>query len=145
MNILVMNGPNLNRLGKRDATQYGSLTLVELESIIISEFPEIAFSFIQSDSEEIICSALHSANEKYNGIILNPAGFTHTSVAIRDAIEVSSIPVIEVHLSNVSARENFRKTQITTSKATGYISGFKENSYLAAVYILKKIIHAQKS
>ena len=75
---------------------------------------------------------------------MNPGGFTHTSVALRDAMEVISKPIIEVHLSNLSARENFRKTQLTTSKSLGYISGFKENSYLAGVFLLKIMIEAKQ-
>lgn len=143
MNVLVINGPNLNMLGKRDPKQYGAINLEKLEQLIKVEFPEINFNFFQSNSENEICNLLQSANDKYDGIVINPGGFTHTSVAIRDSLELCTIPVVEVHLSNVSAREFFRKTQITSSKTSGYISGFKENSYLAAVFILKKIISAK--
>lgn len=145
MKIIVINGPNLNKLGKRDKNQYGELTLTELETKIHTEYQEIDFTFFQSNVEGEICKIIQDAERDYDGVIINPGGFTHTSVAIRDAIEISSLPIIEAHLSNISARETFRKTQITSSKASGYISGFKENSYLAAVYILKKIIQSHKS
>lgn len=143
MKILVINGVNLNKLGKRDINQYGTLSLEQIELIIRKEFPEMIFEFIQSNSEEGICTLIHNPNKDFDGIIINPGAFTHTSVAIRDAIEVCVVPVIEVHLSNISARESFRKVQITSSKAAGYISGFKENSYLAAVYILKKVMNTK--
>lgn len=140
MKILIINGVNLNKLGKRDPNQYGTLSLDQIEFIIKNEFPVINFEFIQSNSENEICEQIQNANKIFNGIVINPGAFTHTSIAIRDAIETCPVPVVEVHLSNISARESFRKIQITSAKAAGYISGFKENSYLAAVYILQKVI-----
>lgn len=143
MRILVINGPNLNLLGKRDNSQYGSLTLSMIERKIKRSFPKIDFHFFQSNFESELCNSIQNA-AKFDGILVNPGGFTHTSVALRDAMEVISKPIIEVHLSNLSARENFRKTQLTTSKSLGYISGFKENSYLAGVFLLKIMIEAKQ-
>ncbi|KAF0141220.1 MAG: 3-dehydroquinate dehydratase II [Stygiobacter sp.] len=142
MKILVINGPNLNILGKRDKAQYGNLTLEMIESKLSSEFSEDIFSFRQSNSESEICSLIQNSS-LFDGILLNPGGFTHTSVAIRDAIEASTIPIIEIHLSNISSREDFRKKQLTSSKTAGYISGFKENSYLAGAYLIKKLFQSK--
>lgn len=144
MRILVINGPNLNLLGKRDKTQYGSLTLEMIESKLNSEFSDDIFSFHQSNSESEICSLIQNSGS-FDGVLLNPGGFTHTSVAIRDTIEACSIPIIEIHLSNISSREDFRKRQLTTSKTAGYISGFKENSYLAGAYLIKKLFQSKLS
>lgn len=141
MKILVVNGPNLNLLGVRDKTQYGSNTLSSIQNLVVNEFPNISFTFFQSNSEAEITTTLQNHTE-FDGVILNPGAFSHTSVAIRDAVESIKIPIVEVHLSNISSRENFRKRQITTSKVLGYISGFKENSYLAGVYILTKMIES---
>ena len=137
--ILVINGANLNMLGVRDKTNYGTLTLDEINTLIKKEFSNIDFSFFQSNSESEIVNIINNANN-YDGIIINPGGFTHTSIAIRDALENIKIPKIEVHLSNLASREKFRNTFLTTSKCDGYISGFKEISFLSAVYTLTKIL-----
>lgn len=144
MRILVINGPNLNLLGKRDKTQYGSLTLEMIESKLNSEFSDDIFSFHQSNSESEICSLIQNSGS-FDGVLLNPGGFTHTSVAIRDTAEACTIPIIEIHLSNISSREDFRKKQLTSSKTSGYISGFKENSYLAGAYLIKKLFQSKFS
>ncbi|MBK7106624.1 MAG: 3-dehydroquinate dehydratase [Ignavibacteriae bacterium] len=143
MKIIIINGPNLNLLGKRDESQYGNLTLEKIEEIIKLEFPEDEFEFFQSNLEGEIVDKLQNASKNFEGILINPGGYTHTSVAIRDALEIVKIPKIEVHLSNVSSREDFRKVMITTPCTNGYISGFKEKSYLAGIYLLKKI-HSEK-
>jgi len=140
MNILIINGPNLNMLGKRDPADYGSITLVQLEEIIIKEFPQHNFTFYQSNLEGEIVTKIQDAPSHFDSLIINPGGYTHTSVAIKDALELIEIPKIEVHLSLLSNREDFRQNMITTQSTNGYISGFKENSYLAAVYLLQKII-----
>ena len=136
MKILIINGPNLNMLGKRDKNNYGTLTLKDIENLILKEFPNHIFEFYQSNIEGEIVTKIQTANDNYDALVINPGGYTHTSVAIKDALEITNIPKIEVHLSQVSAREEFRKVMITTQSADGYISGFKENSYLAAIYIL---------
>ena len=138
MKILIINGPNLSKIKQRDKDVYGSLSFEELKANLQKEFVSDAFEVIFHESEGDIISSIHDAPNNFDGIIINPGGFSHTSVAIRDAIEISKIPIIEVHLSNISDRENFRNVSITASKAKGYISGFKHFSYFAAVYLLKK-------
>ena len=140
MKILIINGPNLNLLGERDKTQYGNLTLSDIHDKLTEEFPEINFEYFQSNLEgEIIEKIQNARNSNIDGLIINPGGYSHTSVAIRDALELVEFPKIEVHLSNLAQREEFRRTSITASVCTGYISGFKELSYLAAVYLIKKL------
>lgn len=144
MKILVINGPNLNLLNKRDKTIYGNLSLEKINIIIKKEFPKDEFIFYQSNIEGEIVTQIQQAQNKYDGMIVNPGGFAHTSVAIRDALADSHLPRIEVHLSNLSSRENFRQVMLTASVCDGYVSGFKENSYTAAVYLLHKIINKKK-
>ena len=139
MKILIINGPNLNLLGERDISQYGKLTLKDIEEKIKDEFNEDEFEFFQSNIEGEIISKIQSAPDNFDGMILNPGGYTHTSVAIKDALEICTIPKIEVHLSNIAAREGFRKNLITSSACNGHISGFKHYSYLAGIYLLKKL------
>jgi 3-dehydroquinate dehydratase-2 len=140
MKILVINGPNLNLLGKRDKDHYGSLTLESIEKLLNDEFPEIEFEFFQSNAEGEIINKIQAAEGVFKGLIINPGGYAHTSVAIKDALEECKIPKIEVHLSHLANRDDFRQTLITARSCNGYISGFKENSYCAAVYLLKKLI-----
>ena len=139
MNILVVNGPNLNQLGKRDKNQYGSFTLDELMDKMINHFPDVNFDFFQSNYEGAIIDQLEMYKD-YNGIIINPGAFTHYSYAIRDCIE--SIPkiIIEVHISNVYNREDFRKESVISPVCTGKISGLKDYSYILAVeYIINNL------
>lgn len=138
MRILIINGPNLNMLGKRDQAQYGNFTLDDLEKSIITEFPNFKFEFYQSNIEGEIVTKIQDAPNKFDALVINPGGYTHTSVAIKDALEIINIPKIEVHLSHVNNREEYRKTMITTQSVDGYISGFKGNSYLAAIYLIDK-------
>ncbi len=140
MKILIINGPNLDKLHLRNKELYSHLSLSEVEKLIRNEFPAIEFDFKHSNSESEIISLLHDAAENNNGVIINPGAFSHSSISIRDAIEISKIPVIEIHLSNLASREDFRHTMITASKSSGYISGFKEIGYLIAVYALIKLI-----
>lgn len=137
MKILVINGPNLNMLDKRDPEKYGNLALEMIENKVKETFREEEFTFLQSNKEGDIVDAIQGAPDNFDGLIINAGGFSHTSVAIRDALEICSISKIEVHLSNLAAREDFRHTMITAPKCDGYLSGFKENGYLAAVYLLK--------
>lgn len=139
MRILIINGPNLNLLGARDSKSYGSLTLTELEFEITNEFPDDEFEFFQSNLEGKIVDKLQNL-DGFVGVVINPGGYAHTSVAIRDALEIVKIPKIEVHLSNLANREEFRHTMITAAKTDGYVSGFKELSYFSAVYLIHKII-----
>lgn len=144
MKLLIINGPNLNALGKRDRNIYGNLTLTKINLCIQKEFPRVHFTFFQSNIEGEIVTQIQNANNKFDGIIINPGGYAHTSVAIRDALADSKMPKVEVHLSNLSSRENFRQVLLTASACTGYISGFKENSYTAAVYLIHKITKEKK-
>ena len=140
MKILVINGPNLNMLSRRDETKYSSLNLEQIIELLKQEFPTIEFSSFQSNLEGELVSLVQSAGENYDGIIINPGGYSHTSIAIMDALEICKIPKIEVHLSHLANREEYRQNLLTAKNTNGYISGFKENSYLAAAYILKKLI-----
>jgi len=139
MKILVLNGPNLNLLGKRDKEKYGSFTLEDIEKLLAKGFSDERFEFYQSNSEGELINKIHSAESFFDGIIINPGGYAHTSVAIRDALWECKLPKIEVHLSNLSTREDYRQVYITASACNGYLSGFKEDGYLAAVYLLKKL------
>ncbi len=141
MKILIINGPNLNLLNKRDKNLYGKFTLKQIEGIIKKEFPKDDFEFFQSNFEGEIVNRVQSASKNFDGLIINPGGYAHTSVAIHDALELCSIPKIEVHLSHLAKREDFRQNLLTARKTNGYISGFNEKGYLAGVYLLKKLLN----
>jgi 3-dehydroquinate dehydratase-2 len=141
MKIIIINGPNLNLLGKREEKHYGALTLDKIKKIITDEFAEIDFTFFQSNIEGEIINAIQGAPGNYDGILINPGGYAHTSVAIRDALADCKIPKVEVHLSHLVNRENFRQSLITASGCDGYISGFKEISYISGIYALKHLIY----
>lgn len=138
MKILIINGPNLNLLGKRNSEFYGSFTLQELEKKINLEFPQIDFTFFQANDEAKLIEQIQKWNE-YHGIIINPGAYSHYSVAIRDALEIAKLPKILVHISNISNRESFRLFDIISLVCDGCISGFKEESYFAAIFLLKRI------
>jgi len=140
MNVLILNGPNLNLLDKRPDEQYGSLSLAEIENVVRMEFPNHQFEFFQSNHEGELIDKIQSAANSFNGLIINPGGYSHTSVVIKDALEICSIPKVEVHLSNLVARETFRHNMLTASSCDGYISGFREKGYLGAIYLLEKMI-----
>ncbi|MDG1755316.1 MAG: type II 3-dehydroquinate dehydratase [Rhodothermales bacterium] len=131
MHLLVVNGPNLNLLGKREPDVYGHTTLADLENELRNAFPDIEFSFVQSNHEGKLIDALQ--NTSANGIILNGAGFTHTSVALRDAVASIDTPVVEVHISNIAAREDFRHTSLTAAECVGAIFGLGIQGYHLAV------------
>lgn len=140
MKILVINGPNLNLLDKRNSDIYSKLSIEEIKVLMQNEFPEFTITSFQSNIEGEIIQAIQNADENFDGLIINPGGYAHTSVAIMDALELCKIPKIEVHLSHLAKREDYRQTLLTAKNTDGYISGFKENSYLAALYLLKKIL-----
>lgn len=130
MKILVLNGPNLNLLGHRDKTTYGADTLADIERSLADAWPNCSFTFIQSNHEGELIDAIQSArSDGADALIANWGGFTHTSVAIRDALELLSIPKVEVHLSNIHGREDFRETSITGKMMDGIITGFGPYSY----------------
>jgi 3-dehydroquinate dehydratase-2 len=143
MKIAVINGPNLNLLGNRDKNLYGQLTLKELERNLETQFSDIGFDFYQSNVEGELIDKIQSLANNFEGLIINPGGYAHTSIAIRDALSDLNIPKIEVHLSNLAAREDYRQILLTASACNGYISGFKERSYYAAVFLLKSIIEVK--
>jgi 3-dehydroquinate dehydratase-2 len=140
MKIICINGPNLNLLEKRDTSLYGKLSLTEIKSLLKKEFPKISFTFYQSNKEGDIVEKIQKASAIYQGLIINPGGYAHTSVVIRDALESCKIPKVEVHLSHLVNRESYRQSLITASGCDGYISGFKEHSYLAGAYLLTKLM-----
>jgi len=140
MKILVINGPNLNMLSQRDATKYSSNDIDEIIKLLRTEFPSINFVSFQSNIEGELVTKIQNSESEFDGMIINPGGYSHTSVAIMDALEICRIPKIEVHLSHLANREEYRQILLTAKNTNGYISGFKENSYLAAAYLLTKII-----
>jgi 3-dehydroquinate dehydratase-2 len=132
MKILVLHGPNLNLLGTREPAIYGTLTYNEINSALSAFAVDLGLelSIFQSNSEGAIIDRIHSAIGAYDGILINPAAYTHTSVAIRDALAAVALPTVEVHLSNVHSREEFRSRSFIAPVAVGQISGFGLDSYL---------------
>lgn len=142
MKVLIIHGPNMDVLGKRDKLFYGSKTLEDINTMIHTKSKELGLKvdIFQSNCEGDIINKLHQVIESdISGIIINPGGYTHYSIAIRDAIEILNIPVIEVHLSNIFGREDFRKQSVTAPVCTGQISGFGSYSYILALEALKLI------
>lgn len=135
MNILVLNGVNLNMTGRRERGVYGVQTLREINDRIAKYAEErgVEVKFFQNNNEGELCTAIQSAQGKYDGIILNAGAFTHYSYAIRDAIASVTVPVVEVHMSNVHAREEFRRNSVLTPVCQGEILGFGANSYILAL------------
>lgn len=140
LKILVIHGPNLNMLGSRDPKQYGTLTLDKLNTLIRRKATELGMqlSIFQFNSEEKIIRTLHRMRKRCDGVIINPAAYTHYSYAIRDAIELLRIPVVEVHLSDIYEREPFRKISVTRDVCIRQICGKKEGSYLEALEFLSE-------
>ncbi len=131
MKILFLNGPNLNLLGTREPDKYGNETLYDIENFIKKEAQNIGVEtvFFQSNIEGELVNKIQEAKDKFDGIVINPAAYTHTSVAIRDAILAVQIPAVEIHLSNIHTREEFRKISLTAPACIGQITGFGKNSY----------------
>ncbi|HEK86328.1 MAG: type II 3-dehydroquinate dehydratase [Candidatus Saccharicenans sp.] len=142
MKILVVNGPNLNLLGKRKKEFYGQMTLEEINKLLAkkAETLQIEVEFFQSNSEGKIIDELQQKADKFDALIINPGALTHYSYALRDALESLSIPVIEVHLSNIFAREDFRRQSVTAPVCAGMIAGFGWKSYSAALDILYSLL-----
>ena len=132
MKILVLHGPNLNLLGTREPGVYGKLNLTEINSAVTSLADELGVEVetFQSNSEGCLIDKIHSAAGSFDGILINPAAYTHTSVAIRDALAAVALPTVEVHLSNIHSREEFRAKSFVAPIALGQISGFGLESYL---------------
>ncbi len=136
MKIAIINGPNLNLLGTREPEVYGNQTFEQYYKQLQQEYPGISFTYFQSNVEGELINEIQRARTGYKGIIVNPGGYTHTSVAIGDAIAAIDTPVIEVHISNVHAREEFRKLSHVSAKCKGTISGLGLNGYGLAVKFL---------
>lgn len=138
--ILVINGPNLNMLGKREPDIYGALTLEQINAGLKSEAQKLNcnIDFYQSNCEGELCTAIHEAMGRYQGIILNPGAYTHTSIALRDALASVDVPAIEVHISNIHKREEFRHHSYTAASCIGQICGLGADGYLYALMKLVK-------
>lgn len=146
MNILIINGPNLNLLGKREPGIYGTDSLDAIEQEVAAEAKRmnVDVDFFQSNHEGAIIDALHAAMDNMDGVVLNAGAYTHYSYAIRDAIAAIKIPVVEIHISNVHRREEFRHTSVISSVCRGVIAGFGKNSYLLGLRAVCGIIAEEK-
>lgn len=144
MKIIVINGPNLNMLGKREPGIYGKGTLEELISYIKQKFDNIVeIEFFQSNHEGCIIDKIHEANEKFDGIVINPGALTHYSYAISDAIKSVSVKTVEVHISNIHQREEFRHRSVIANACIGQISGFGFDSYILGINALINLTRLQ--
>ena len=141
-NIIIVNGPNLNLLGEREQSQYGSVSFDELKENCLKKSKElnISLDFIQSNIEGEIVTIIQDARKKYDGMIINAAGFTHTSVSIRDALDVFKKPIIELHISNIYKREEFRHKSMISGVATGVICGLGANGYILAINAMQELL-----
>ena len=141
-NILIINGPNLNLLGEREQSQYGSITYEDLKKNCLKKSNElnINLEFTQSNVEGEIVNIIQNARKNIDGIIINAAGFTHTSVAIRDALSIFKKPIIELHISNIYKREEFRKKSLISDVVTGGIFGVGSNGYILAIIAMHELL-----
>ena len=141
-NIIIINGPNINLLGEREQSQYGSITYDDLKNKCIkySKDLEVDIEFIQSNIEGEIVTIIQKAKEKFDGLIINAAGFTHTSVAIRDALTIFKKPSIELHISNIYKREEFRHKSMISDVVTGIICGLGSNGYILAINAMHELL-----
>ena len=141
--IIIINGPNLNLLGEREQSQYGSITFEQLKANCLKKANELNLDmeFFQSNIEGDIVTKIQEAKKNLDGIIINAAGFTHTSVAIRDALDVFKKPVIELHISNIYKREEFRRKSLISDVATGGIFGLGSEGYILAIISMQKLLN----
>ncbi len=140
--IIIINGPNLNLLGNRETDIYGKTTLAEIEQLSKNKANKLNLdiNFFQSNSESEIIELIHKAQTDFDGLIINPAAFTHTSIALLDALKTISKPKIEIHLSNIYNREDYRKNSITSNGVDGIICGFGPLSYILAIEALNSLL-----
>ena len=145
-NIIIINGPNLNLLGQREQSQYGSITFDKLKEICLEKAKELRvdLEFYQSNIEGELVTTIQEAKKKFDGIIINAAGFTHTSVAIRDALDIYKKPIIELHISNIYKREEFRHKSLISDIATGGIFGLGDDGYILAIIAIQNILQKLK-
>jgi len=141
-NIIVINGPNINLLGEREQSQYGSINYEDLKNKCQKYSKDLGINvdFTQSNIEGEIVTIIQEARKKYNGLIINAAGFTHTSVAIRDALAIFKKPSIELHISNIYKREEFRHKSMISAVATGVICGLGANGYILAINAMHELL-----
>ena len=141
-NILIINGPNLNLLGEREQSQYGTITYEQLKDLCIKKSNEldIKLEFVQSNIEGEIVTWIQEAKAKQDGIIINAAGFTHTSIAIRDALQIFNKPKIELHISNIYQREEFRQKSLISDVVNGIICGLGSNGYILAINAMQELL-----
>jgi len=141
-NIIIINGPNLNLLGEREQSQYGSITFDKLKENCLNKASKLKINleFYQSNIEGELVTTIQEAKRKFDGIIINAAGFTHTSVAIRDALDVYKKPIIELHISNIYKREEFRHKSLVSDIATGGIFGLGDNGYILAIIAMQEVL-----
>ena len=142
MNILIINGPNINLLGEREQSQYGSITFEQLKKICMDRSKELNLNldFKQSNVEGEIVTIIQEARKNYDGLIINAAGFTHTSVAIRDAMAIFKKPSIELHISNIYKREEFRHKSFLSGVVTGIICGLGSKGYILAINAMHELL-----
>ena len=140
--IIIINGPNINLLGEREQSQYGSITFDKLKENCLDKSKNLGLvlEFAQSNIEGELVNIIQDARKKFDGIIINAAGFTHTSVAIRDALDIFKKPIIEIHMSNIYKREEFRKKSLISDVATGGIFGLGDNGYILAIISMQKLL-----
>ena len=145
--ILIINGPNLNLLGNREKKFYGNTTLEKIKILCEQHCKEndIECSFFQSNHEGEIIEKIHSVDVDFDGVIINPAAFTHTSIALLDALRATLKPKIEIHISNIYSREDYRRKSITSEAVNGVICGFGENGYVLAIDAIRNLIYSKKS
>ena len=141
-NIIIINGPNLNLLGEREQSQYGLITFNKLKDNCLSKAKELKMNleFYQSNIEGELVTTIQEAKIKFDGMIINAAGFTHTSVAIRDALDIYKKPIIELHISNIYKREEFRHKSLISDIATGGIFGLGDNGYILAIIAMHNML-----
>ena len=141
--IIIINGPNINLLGEREQSQYGSVTFDELKENCLKKSKELnlELEFIQSNIEGELVNIIQNSREKFDGIIINAAAFTHTSVAIRDALDIFKKPIIELHISNIYKREEFRKKSLISDIVTGGIFGLGSDGYILAIISMQKLLN----
>ena len=140
--IIVINGPNINLLGEREQSQYGTISFDNLKKVCLDKIDELSMrgEFFQSNIEGEIVSKIQDARKNFDGIIINAAGFTHSSVAIRDALDIFKKPIIELHISNIYKREEFRHKSLISNVVTGGIFGLGSDGYILAIISIDKMI-----